>query len=245
MGGTDVGDPVAHRLVHGVLEGGAARLDGHDLGAEQLHAGHVEGLTVGVDPAHVDAALETHEGGDRRRRHAVLAGSGLGDDAPLPHAPGQQALSEHVVDLVAAGVVEVLALEQDAGPAAVALAEVAGLADRGGTARVVDLQIGELGGEPGVVLRGLEGLGQLLERGHERLRDEPAAERPVVAQGVGQRVRHDLTHWDSPSLDFRRRWWPPSWRARQRPGRRCARASPRRVPYPHRRRAPVRRRPPW
>ena len=49
----------------------------------------------------------------RRRRHAVLAGAGLGDDAPLAEAPGEQRLPERVVDLVRAGVGEVLALEPD------------------------------------------------------------------------------------------------------------------------------------
>jgi hypothetical protein len=41
----------------------------------------------------------------------VLAGAGLGDDARLAHALGEQRLAERVVDLVRAGVVEVLALE--------------------------------------------------------------------------------------------------------------------------------------
>jgi hypothetical protein len=47
----------------------------------------------------------------RWRRRA--AGAGLGDDALLAHALGQQDLAEHVVDLVRAGVVELLALEID------------------------------------------------------------------------------------------------------------------------------------
>ena len=44
----DVGDPVAQRLVDGVLERLAAVVDGHDLGAEQPHPGDVEGLALGV-----------------------------------------------------------------------------------------------------------------------------------------------------------------------------------------------------
>ena len=52
---------------------------GHDLGAEQLHAGDVERLAAGVLLAHVDDALEA----EQRRRggggDAVLAGAGLGD----------------------------------------------------------------------------------------------------------------------------------------------------------------------
>ena len=48
---------------------------------------------------------------DRGRGHAVLAGAGLGDDALLAHALGQQSLTDAVVDLVGAGVQQVLALE--------------------------------------------------------------------------------------------------------------------------------------
>ena len=43
----------------------------------------------------------------------MLAGAGLGDDARLAHALGEQDLAEAIVDLVRAGVVELLALEID------------------------------------------------------------------------------------------------------------------------------------
>ncbi len=46
-------------------------------------------------------------------RDAVLAGAGLGDDARLAHALGEQDLAEAIVDLVRAGVVQLLALEID------------------------------------------------------------------------------------------------------------------------------------
>ena len=65
--------------------------------------------------AHVDDALQAEQGAGRGRGHAVLAGAGLGDDAALAHAHGEQRLTEHVVDLVGAGVAEVLALEVDRG----------------------------------------------------------------------------------------------------------------------------------
>ncbi len=110
----DGGHPVPHGLVDGVLERAAAGLDGKHLGAEQPHAEDVEGLAFDVDGAHVDGALHAQQRRRGGRGHAVLAGAGLGDKAPLAHALGQQRLAEHVVDLVAAGVVEVLALEQQA-----------------------------------------------------------------------------------------------------------------------------------
>ena len=82
--------------------------------AEQLHPEHVERLALGVDLAHEHRALEPEERRGRRRRHAVLAGTGLGDEAALAHPHGEQPLADDVVELVRAGVQEVLALEQDA-----------------------------------------------------------------------------------------------------------------------------------
>ena len=108
-----VGDPVAQRLVHRVLERARAGLHRPHLGAERLHAHHVRLLPVDVDRAHVDDAFEPELRAQRRGRDAVHAGAGLGDDARLAHALGQQDLAEHVVHLVRAGVVEVLALEVD------------------------------------------------------------------------------------------------------------------------------------
>ena len=112
VGALDVGDPVAHGLVDGVLERAASGADRHDLGAQQAHPGHVERLPPGVLLAHVDDALQVEQRAGGRGGDTVLTCPGLRDDATLPHAPGQQRLAEHVVDLVRAGVVEVLALEQ-------------------------------------------------------------------------------------------------------------------------------------
>ena len=96
----DVGDPVAERLVDGVLESPGAGLHGDDLGAEHAHTGDVEGLPLGVDLAHVDGAVEAEERAGGGGGDAVLAGAGLGDDPRLAHALGEQGLPEHVVDLV-------------------------------------------------------------------------------------------------------------------------------------------------
>ena len=73
----------------------------------------VERLALHVLGAHVDVALEAEQRAGRRRRDAVLAGAGLGDDAPLAHARGEQRLAERVVDLVRAGVRQILALQED------------------------------------------------------------------------------------------------------------------------------------
>ena len=53
-----------------------------------------------------------------RSGDAMLAGTGFGDDAALAHRPRQQRLTDSVVYLVGAGVVEVFTLEKDTGAAA-------------------------------------------------------------------------------------------------------------------------------
>ena len=171
----DARDPVAVRVVDGVLEGARARLDRDDLGAEQAHAGDVERLTLGVDLAHVDRALEAEEGCRRGGRHPVLARAGLGDHARLAEALGEQRLAEDVVDLVGAGVVEVLALEEDARAPGV-LREPRHLGQDRGPAGVRAQQVRELVPERRVGDRGLVDRGELVDRGDERLRHVPAAE---------------------------------------------------------------------
>ena len=179
----DVGDPVAQRLVDGVLEGGAAVVDGHHLGAEDLHPGHVERLALGVDPAHVDRAVQTHEGGRGGGGDAVLAGTGLGDDPGLAHPLGEQRLGEDVVDLVRAGVVEVLALEDDARPTAVR-GEPRHLGDDARPAGVGAVQPGELVLELGVDRGLLARLVELLERRDQRLGHVAPTERRRTAPGA-------------------------------------------------------------
>ena len=90
----DIGDPVAQRLVHRVLQGRGPECTGTHLGAEQLHAEDVGLLPLDVDRAHIDDARQVEERAGGRGRDPVLAGAGLGDDAGLAHAPRQQDLAE-------------------------------------------------------------------------------------------------------------------------------------------------------
>ena len=71
------------------------------LGAEQLHAEDVGLLPLDVGRAHVDDAGQAEARADRRGGDAVLAGAGLGDDARLAHALGQQDLAEQLLILCA------------------------------------------------------------------------------------------------------------------------------------------------
>ena len=147
----DVGHPVAQRLVHGVLQVPRAAFHRHHLGAQQFHAEDVGRLALDVGLAHVDDAGQVEQRADRGRGDAVLAGAGLGDDAGLAHAPGQQDLAHAVVDLVGAGVVQLVALEVDFGAAEV-LGQPLGEIERAGAADVVLGVIVDLGLERGVRL---------------------------------------------------------------------------------------------
>jgi hypothetical protein len=86
-----VGHPVAHRFVERVLQGGRAGSDRHHRRAQQLHAVDVDLLPLDVGGAHVDHAFQAQPRGNGGAGHAMLAGAGLGDDALLAHARGQQA----------------------------------------------------------------------------------------------------------------------------------------------------------
>ena len=183
MGGVDAGDPVAQCLVHRVLQRATAGADRHHLRTQQAHPGDVQRLPPGVLLAHVHTAFEIEIGRDRGRRHAVLARSGLGDQPGLAHPLGEQALPEHVADLVRTGVVQVLALEPDL--AADGGRQPARECQHAGKPGVVRLHRSEFVDERRVVDGGPPGQFELVERRDQRLRHEPAAEDAEVTAGVG------------------------------------------------------------
>src|SRR5271163_3180298 len=111
VGAADGCDPVAQRLVHRVFEALAAGFDGGDLRAEEFHPKDVQRLALDVDRAHEDFAFALEQGGHRRRRDAMLTGTGFGADARLVHPDREERLAEGIVHLVRAGVAEVLALQ--------------------------------------------------------------------------------------------------------------------------------------
>src|SRR6266404_686566 len=97
--GANVGDPVAHGFVDGVLEGARTGIDAANFGAEQTHAEDVKLLAAHILGAHVDHALESKQRADSSRRDAVLSGAGFRDDAVLAHPFDKQGLPEAVIDL--------------------------------------------------------------------------------------------------------------------------------------------------
>ena len=191
VGLVDGRDPVAHGLVDRVLESAAPGGDGDDRGPEESHARDVERLAPGVLFAHVDDALQPEQCRRGGGRHAMLTGPGLGNDPLLAHPHGEERLPQDVVDLVRAGVIEVLALEIDARAAAVLLPEAHGLGEGARAPDVGALQPLELGMETRVRHRLREGLVQAVERRRQGLRDEA----PAVGTEVTLRdflTRHDV-----------------------------------------------------
>ena len=122
---------------------------------------------------------------------AVLAGAGLGDDPRLAHADGEQDLADAVVDLVRAGVVQVLALEVDLRAfasgriAAQRLGQTLGIIKRRGVADEMLEQPVEFGMEALVHLRGAIFALEVEDQRHQRLGDVAAAELPEMSVSIG------------------------------------------------------------
>ena len=186
----DIGHPVAQRLVHRVLERARARLHRPHFRAQHLHAEDVRLLPLDVDRAHIDDALQPEPRAGGGGRDAVLAGARLGDDALLAHAPGEQDLAEHIVDLVRAGVIELVALEIDF-RAAELLGQALGEIERARAAHVMLEEMIELGLERRVGLGGPVGLLQRQDQRHQRLGDEASAinaETPALVRALAERI---------------------------------------------------------
>ena len=116
----DIGYPVAQRLVHCVLERAGARCNGHNCSRRAYSSA-----------AHSDFAVPHRRRPCRRciRGRSVRTG-GRRSATPcwpapvsammrrLTHAPREQDLPQHIVDLVRAGMVQIFALEVDLGTTA-------------------------------------------------------------------------------------------------------------------------------
>ena len=190
MRGMNVGHPIAHGFADGVLQRPAAAGDAHHFRAQQPHAEDIQALPPHVLFAHVDDAFQAEQRADRRRRHAVLAGAGFGDDALLAHAPREQRLAQAVVDLVRAGVQQVLALDVDL-RAAVHFAQALGVVERRRAAGVIGQQIFQLGLKRRIVPRFEIRLLQFFERRHQNFGNVAAAVGSEMSGGIGLRRRHD------------------------------------------------------
>ncbi len=107
----DIGDPIAHGFVQRIFQGTRTGFHRNDRRTQQLHAVHIGSLTAYVFATHVDHTFQTVASGNGCRCHAVLACAGFSNNAWLAHAASQQNLTDTVVDLVCASVIEIFALE--------------------------------------------------------------------------------------------------------------------------------------
>ena len=141
-------------------------------------------MTLDVVLAHVHHALHTQARRDRGRGHAVLPSAGFRDDARFTGAFRQQRLTDGVVDLVRAGVVQVFALEKDARAAqltAPTLSEI----QRRWTTDIMRHVVIKLRLKLRVFAQARVALLQLAHRGHQGFRNKLTA----VATKVAVRVR--------------------------------------------------------
>ena len=105
----------------------------------------------------------------------MLARAGFGNEPLLSHPSRKQGLAEAVVDLVRAGVGQVLALQINL-CAVELLGHALGKVERGGAPGVFAQVIIQLVLKSLVVFRFLVGVGEFDDGRHERLGDKPPAE---------------------------------------------------------------------
>src|SRR5262245_126003 len=198
IGVRDVGDPVAHRFVDGVLQRATTGIHTVNGRAQQVHAHDIQRLATHVLGPHVDAAFEAEQCTGCRGCDAVLASACFRHDTALAHPSGRRRLAEGVVDLVRAGVREIFALEEDTNvwrvqkdpPYPTRLTrltrpgEVPGLVQRRGPTDVMLQQPVELFAERLVLACGVVAGRQLFDRRDERLGHEPAAVCPEITASI-------------------------------------------------------------
>ena len=131
--------PVADGFAAGIGERHVARPHGMHRRAEHLHTLYIRVLSFNVGSTHENLTLHTHQRTNCCGSHTMLTGTSLCDDARLAHAACQQNLSDSVVDLVRAGVVQVLALQEQT--AAILLAHAPCLVERRRAAHIVFQQL--------------------------------------------------------------------------------------------------------
>jgi hypothetical protein len=91
------------------------------LSSQKTHAEYIQGLPLHVLCTHVHNALQAKASAHRSCRHTVLACPSLSNDTFLSNPLGQQSWGNGIVDLVSAGVIEILPLEINQRPLPVTL----------------------------------------------------------------------------------------------------------------------------
>ena len=121
----------------------------------------------------------------------MLAGAGFGDDPGLAHAQREQDLADAIVDLVGAGMVELVALEPDLRALACGsgfadmVGQPFGIIERAGAADIMFEQVVELFLERRIGLCRAIMFFQIEDQRHQRLGDIAAAEFAEMAAIIG------------------------------------------------------------
>ena len=170
--------PVPHGFIHGILESLRTGSDFFNHGSQQFHPEYVHGLAPYIFGAHIDDTLEAKPGGNRGSGHAVLACAGFSNDAGFPHPLRQQGLAHRVIDLMGAGMIQVLALQVDLGAGQLAAPPVRVIQGRRPAHESFKVTV-ELCQEVLILNVLLIGAGQLVQGFNQGLSDKPA---PVHAE---------------------------------------------------------------
>ena len=111
VGIINVGSPVADCLAGGILQGAGAGSDRHHLCPQQLHLENIQLLALNIYSPHENLALHAEQRRHRSSCHAMLACTCLCNYPVLAHALRQKGLPQGIVDLVGAGMEQILTLE--------------------------------------------------------------------------------------------------------------------------------------
>ena len=102
----DPARPLPERLRDRIFQSCSTCLYRDYGGSEETHPVNVQSLALRVLLAHIYHAFHAHERCSRSRGHAVLSGACLRDQSGLAHLLRKERLSEHVVDLMRAGMIQ-------------------------------------------------------------------------------------------------------------------------------------------
>ncbi|MPM86936.1 hypothetical protein SDC9_134029 [bioreactor metagenome] len=162
--------PFAHGFVHGILERPGTRHHRMNRCTKKTHPVDIQSLPLTIDTPHEHFALQAQQGGNGGGSHTMLSGSCFSNDAFLAHIFRQQALSEHIVDLMRACMVQILALEVDVGTAQVT-AHIRCIGQQAWPPGIVGIQLGQFCLEAGIVLPPAVGLLQFQYCRHQSFGD--------------------------------------------------------------------------
>ena len=170
MGVIDPGCPFPHGLGDRILQRRRAAGHRHHLCPQQLHSVHIQRLPPGILLPHEYHTLHVHQGSSCSSCHTMLSGTGLGDEPGLSHLLCQQSLPQHIVDLVGAGMVQILPLQINL-CATQSVGQLLCIVQPGGTVCILIQQLRQFPVECGVILVMQICLLQFYDSVHQGLRD--------------------------------------------------------------------------